>query len=65
MAQSSIIEELVYNSEPGAAHAAIVRVNTPLFDKDSFSRGNETISISIPYGKRGQNLDPSMSYLKF
>ena len=64
-AQSSVAQELVYNSKPGAAPAAVVRVNTPPFNKDSFSRGNETISINIPSGKRGQYLDPSMSYLKF
>jgi len=64
-AQSSVAQELVYNSKPGAAPAAVVRVNTPPFNKDNFSRGNETISINIPSGKRGQYLDPSMSYLKF
>lgn len=64
-AQSSIAEELVYNSKPGAAPASVVRVNTPPFNKDQFTRGNETIMINIPSGKRGQYLDPSMSYLKF
>ena len=65
-AQSSVAHELVYNRKPGAAPAAVVvRVNTPLFNKDNFSRGGETISINIPSGKRGQYLDPSMSYLKF
>jgi len=64
-AQSSVAQELVYNSKPGAAPAGVVRVNTPPFNKDNFSRGNETISINIPSGKRDQYLDPSMSYLKF
>ena len=64
-AQSSIAQELVYNSKPGAAPAAVLRVNTPPFNKDNFNRGNETISINIPSGKRGQYLDPSMSYLRF
>lgn len=64
-AQSAVAQELVYNSKPGAAPAAVVRVNTPPFNKDSFTRGNETIMINIPSGKRGQYLDPSMSYLKF
>jgi hypothetical protein len=64
-AQSSFAQELVYNSKPGATPAAVVRVNTPPFNKDDFSRGNETISINIPSWKRGQYLDPIMSYLKF
>jgi hypothetical protein len=64
-AQSSVAQELVYNSKSGAAPAAVVRFNTPPFNKDNFSRGNETISINIPSGKRGQYLDPSMSCLKF
>jgi len=64
-AQSSVAQALVYNSRPGASPAAVVRVNNPPFNKDNFSRGNETISINIPSGKRGQYLDPSMSYLKF
>ena len=64
-AQSSVAQELVYNSKPGAAPTAVVRVKTPPFNNDKFSRGNETISINIPSGKRGQYLDPSMSYLKF
>ena len=64
-AQSSFAQELVYNSKPGAAPAIVVRVNTPPFNKDDFSRGNETISINIPSWKRGQYLDPIMSYLKF
>jgi len=64
-AQSSVAQELVYNSKPGAAPTAVVRVNTPPFNKDNFSRGNETISINIPSGKRGQYLEPSMPYLKF
>jgi hypothetical protein len=64
-AQSSVAQELVYSSKPGAAHAAAVKVNTPPFNKDNFSRGKQAISINIPSGKRGQYLDSSMSYLKF
>ncbi len=64
-AQSPAAQEIVYNSKPGAAPAAVVRVHTPPFNKGNFSRGNEMISINISSGKMGQYLDPSMAYLKF
>ncbi len=35
-AQSSVAQELVYNSKPGAAPAVIVMVNTLPFNKDNF-----------------------------
>jgi hypothetical protein len=64
-AQSSVAQEIVYNSKPGAAPAVVVRVNTPPFNKYNISRGDNIISINIPSGKWDQYLDPSMSYLKF
>lgn len=55
----------VYMPKPGAAPAANIRVSVPTANKDVFKLGNETMSFSIPSGKRGQYLNTRMSYLKF
>jgi hypothetical protein len=63
--QSFVAQELVYNNKREATPAAVIRVNTPPFNKDHFSRGNDTISINIPSENMGQYLEPIMSYFKF
>lgn len=54
-----------YAPKPPAAPAANIRVTVPSYNKDRFAAQNDTIMFNIPSGKRGQYMNPRMSYLTF
>ena len=60
----SLSDSLVYAPKPAAVSGHKYRQNLPSYNKSVFSPG-EVIMLNIPCGRRGQYLNPRMSYLKF
>jgi hypothetical protein len=64
---AGLSDGFVYAPKPPAAPAANIRVSVPPYNKDTYNNksGSETVMFNIPCGRRGQYLNPRMSYLKF
>lgn len=65
MALAGLSDAFVYAPKPPAAPASNIRVTVPSYNKDRFSAQNDTMMFNIPSGKRGQYMNPRMSYLRF